>query len=207
MIRHFASCTPKAFCRAIAAGTLALAASFAAAQEYPVRVIRLVVPLSAGSSVDTLARAFAAEMSKDLKQPVVVENRAGGDSVIGTQFTKNAAPDGYTIMLVIPAHAINVHLYPKLPYHPIKDFSLIAMVASNMNMLVVPPNSPFKSVKDLIDHAKNKPGALNFGNAGGTSGGSAELLNYMAGIKTTNVMYKGAPPALTDLMAGTIDFM
>src|SRR4051812_43739985 len=151
------------------------------AQAYPSHDIRLFVPLSAGSSVDTLSRSFVDEMGKALGQRVIVENKPGAEGAIASEATKNAAPDGYTLMMAYPGHALNVSLYPKLPYDTLKDFTPIAIVATNVNVLVVLPDSPIKSVPDLIATAKKNPDKLFFGNAGGTSGGSGDLFNYMAG--------------------------
>ncbi len=176
-------------------------------QAYPSKDIRMLVPLSAGSSVDTLARGFSEDFAKALGQPVVVENRPGAEGVIASEATRNAPPDGYTLMLAYPGHALNVSLYTKLPYDTLKDFTPIALVASNVNVLVVRADSSIKSVQDLLATAKANPDKLFAGNAGGTSGGSADLLNLMAGIKTTVVTYKGAPEAQTDLLGGRIDFM
>ena len=176
-------------------------------QAYPSKDIRMLVPLSAGSSVDTLARAFSEEFAKALGQPVVVENRPGAEGVIASEATRNAPPDGYTLMLAYPGHALNVSLYSKLPYDTLKDFTPIALVATNVNVLVVRADSNIKSVQDLLATAKANPEKLFAGNAGGTSGGSVDLLNLMANIKTTVVTYKGAPEAQTDLLGGRIDFM
>jgi tripartite-type tricarboxylate transporter receptor subunit TctC len=177
------------------------------AQTYPTHEIRLIVPLTPGSSVDVIARSFIAEMGRELKQPVVVENRPGAEGVVATELTKNAQPDGYTLMLVNPGHAINVHLYPKLPFDTLKDFTPVALAASNVNVLVVPAQSPIKDLKDLIARAKAKPGDLNFASVSGTSGGSADLLNLMAGLNTTAIVYKGAAEAQTDLLGGRLDYM
>jgi tripartite-type tricarboxylate transporter receptor subunit TctC len=179
----------------------------AAAQTYPNREIRLLVPLSAGSSVDTLARSFADEFGKVLGQPVVVENRPGAEGLIASEATARAAPDGHTLMLAYPGHALNVSLYPKLPYDTLKAFTPIALVASNVNVLVVRPESTLMSVPDLIATAKARPDTLLAGNAGGTSGGSADVLNYMSGIKARIITYKGAAEAQQDLIGGRIDFM
>jgi tripartite-type tricarboxylate transporter receptor subunit TctC len=193
---------------AATAGWIALGLPLRAfGQSYPSKEIRMLVPLSPGSSVDTLARSFADEMAKSLGQQVLVENRPGAEGAIASEATRNAPPDGYTIMLAYPGHALNVSLYPKLPYDTLKDFTPIAIVATNVNVLVVPPESPIKSVPDLISTAKANPDKLFFGNAGGTSGGSGDLFNFMAGTRTTVVTYKGAAEAQKDLLGGRIDYM
>ena len=179
----------------------------AGAQAYPFKDIKLYVPLSAGSSVDTLARTIAPEMSARLKQQVLVENRPGAEGVIASEATKKAPADGYTVMLAYPGHALNVTLYPRLPYDTLKDFAAVALVASNLNVLVVRADSPLKTVGELINLAKSKPGLLSFGNAGGTSGGSGDLLNLMAGIQATAVTYKGAAETQNDLLGGRLDYM
>jgi len=176
-------------------------------QSYPAKDIRLLVPLSAGSSVDTLARSFSDEMGKVLGQPILIENRPGAEGVICAEAVKNAPPDGYTLMLAYPGHALNVSLYPKLPYDSVKDFTPIAIVATNVNVLVVPIESSIKTVPELIAAAKANPDKLFFGNAGGTSGGSGDLFNLMAGVKTTAVTYKGAAEAQKDLLGGRTDYM
>jgi tripartite-type tricarboxylate transporter receptor subunit TctC len=176
-------------------------------QAYPAKDIRLLVPLSPGSSVDTLARSFTDEMGKALGQPILVENRPGAEGVICTEALKSSPPDGYTLMLAYPGHALNVSLYPKLPYDSVKDFTPLAIVATNVNVLVVPIESQIKSVPELIATAKANPDKLFFGNAGGTSGGSGDLFNLMAGVKTTAVTYKGAAEAQKDLLGGRTDYM
>jgi tripartite-type tricarboxylate transporter receptor subunit TctC len=176
-------------------------------QAYPSHEIKLYVPLSAGSSVDTLTRAFSTELGKALGQPILVENRTGAEGQITSQMTAKAAPDGYTLMVAYPGHALNVSLYPNLPYDTLKDFTPIGLIAQNVNVLVVLPGSPIKSVPDLIAHAKANPGKLNYGNAGGTSGGSGDIFKYMTGLDMTAITYKGAPEAQNDLLGGRIDFM
>ncbi|HTK01125.1 MAG TPA: tripartite tricarboxylate transporter substrate-binding protein [Bordetella sp.] len=169
--------------------------------------IRMLVPLTAGSSVDVIARAVSAEMGKALGQNIFVDNRPGVDSIVATQAARNAKPDGKTVVMLTPSHAINVFLHPDVvTYDPIKDFTLVGLTATNMNLLVVPANSSIHSVAELIAAAKAKPNTLNYGNSGGTSGGSAQLLNLYAGIRTTDVKYKGAPEVMNDVIAGRLDF-
>jgi tripartite-type tricarboxylate transporter receptor subunit TctC len=193
---------------AAAAGYAALGLSTRAfGQAFPTSEIKLYVPLSAGSSVDTLTRAFSNEFGRALGQPILVENRAGAEGQIASTLTAKAAPDGYTLMVAYPGHALNVSLYPNLPYDTIKDFTPIGLIAQNVNVLVVLPTSPIKSVPDLIAHAKANPGKLNYGNAGGTSGGSGDIFKLMTGLDMTVITYKGAPEAQNDLLGGRIDFM
>jgi len=193
---------------AATAGLAALNLPFGArAQSYPSREIRLFVPLSAGSSVDTLTRSFVDEMGKALGQPVVPENKPGAEGVIASETVKNAAPDGYTLMMAYPGHALNVSLYTKLPYDTLNDFTPIAIVATNVNVLVVPGDSSIKSVPELLAAVRANPEKRFFGNAGGTSGGSGDLLNFMANLKATAVTYKGAAEAQKDLLGGRTDYM
>jgi tripartite-type tricarboxylate transporter receptor subunit TctC len=170
--------------------------------------MRLLVPLSAGSSVDIIARCMAPKMSQVLNRGIYADNRPGADSIIATQLAASAKPDGQTVVLVTPAHAINVFMYPgKLKYDAVKDFTLIGMAATNVNVLMVPAESPFHSLQDLVAAAKAKPSGMNYGNSGGTSGGAAELLNLYAGIKTINVSYKGAGEAMNDMLGNRLDFI
>ncbi|MEI8400890.1 MAG: tripartite tricarboxylate transporter substrate-binding protein [Alcaligenaceae bacterium] len=179
----------------------------ALSQHWPAREIKLYVPLSAGSSVDTLARAVVPAMAAQLKQSILVENRPGAEGAIASDLTRKAPADGYTLMVAYPGHALNVTLYPNLPYDALKDFTPIALIATNRNALVVRVDSPIKSVSELITFAKSNPDKLSFGNGGGTSGGSGDLLNLMAGIQTAAITYKGAAEAQNDLLGGRLDFM
>lgn len=176
-------------------------------QAFPTREIKLYVPLSPGSSVDTLTRAFATEFGKALGQPILVENKPGAEGQIASSLTAKAAPDGYTLMVAYPGHALNVSLYPNLPYDTLKDFTPIGLIAQNVNVLVVLPTSSIKSVPDLIAQAKANPGKLNYGNAGGTSGGSGDVFKLMTGLEMAAITYKGAAEAQNDLLGGRIDFM
>jgi len=188
---------------------LILAAASAQAQQYPARTVRLIVPFSAGGSTDIIARTVGQKLSEMWSQPVVIENRPGGSTVIGTELVARAAPDGYT-MLVTPApFTIVPSLIAKLPYDPAKDFEPITLINTTPLVVVVHPGVPAKSVKELIALAKSRPGALNFGSSG--SGGSnhlaGELFNTMAGVKMVHIPYKGNAPALTDLVGGHIDLL
>jgi tripartite-type tricarboxylate transporter receptor subunit TctC len=168
--------------------------------------VRLLVPLTAGSSVDVIARSVSSGMAGPLHQNMIVDNRPGADSIIATQLEKNAKPDGRTLIMVTPAHAINVFLHAdNIPYDAVRDFTLIGLTATNVNVCLVPLSSDIKSISDLIARAKSEPGRLNYGDCGGTSGGSAELFNYYAKVKTTDVLYRGAPEVVTDLLAGRLD--
>jgi tripartite-type tricarboxylate transporter receptor subunit TctC len=186
---------------------------FAAAQAqaaWPERPITLVVPYTPGGVTDALARVVAAALSERLKEPVVVDNRAGGGANIGAALVARANPDGYTLLMGSAAtHAINVSLYKKLSYDPIKDFAPISLVAEVPNVLVVNPSVPVHNVKELIAYAKANPGRLNFGSsgAGGTIHLSGELFKSMAGVQMTHVPYKGSAPAVNDLLGGQTQVM
>ncbi len=186
------------------------AVSFAAAQSYPVRPIRLVVAQSAGGNADFVARAYAQKLGERLSQQVVVDNRPGGAGIIGTETVARAVPDGYTLLIAPTGFSINPGLYAgKLPFDPLKDFAPISLLGLSYAVVVVPPQSPVKNVQDLVALAKAKPGQLHFGSSGTAAAAhlAGELFNALAGVKIVHVPYKGAPPALTDLMAGRIDVM
>ncbi|OGA46760.1 MAG: hypothetical protein A3F74_20725 [Betaproteobacteria bacterium RIFCSPLOWO2_12_FULL_62_58] len=186
--------------------SLSLAAG-AQAQNYPIRPIRFVVPAPPGGAPDALARLTGQGLTDSLGQTVVVDNRAGGNGIIGSEIGARAAPDGYTIVMGYAGpFSINPGLYDKLPYDPVKDFAPITLVATGQNILVVNPSVPAKSVKELIALAKSKPGQLNFasGGTGQSSHLSMELFMSTAGIKMVHVPYKGAGPAMADVMGGQV---
>jgi tripartite-type tricarboxylate transporter receptor subunit TctC len=189
----------------VAAAALAAASCGFAADTYPSRPIRLISPAPPGGSTDTLARVVGMPLGEALGQQVIVDNRPGAGSVIGTELVARSAPDGYTLGVVYTTHTTNASLQ-KLPYDPIADFSPITMLSSAPLVLVVPAASPIRSVRDLIAAAKSKP--LPYGSAGVGSGGhlSGELLRMMTGIEITHVPYKGAAPAATDVAGGHLAF-
>lgn len=184
-------------------------ASAAAAQAYPTKPIRLVVAQSAGGNADFVARAYAQRLSERVGQQIVVDNRAGGAGIIGAETVARALPDGYTLLLAPTGFSINVGLYPKLPYDPQRDFTAVSLLGMSYAVVVVGPQSPVRSVKDLIELAKAKPGQLHFASSGVAAAThlAGELFNSMAGVKMVHVPYKGAPPALVDLAAGRVDVM
>ena len=194
-----------------AAGVLALAPLAAQAQAaYPTKPITIIVPFSAGGTTDILARILGQFMSKDLGQPVVVDNRAGAGGNIGAQAVARAAPDGYTLLMgTVGTHAINQSLYKKLAFDPIKDFAPLSRVALVPNLLVANPSQPFKTVKEMIDYAKANPGKITFGSSGNGSSIhlSGELFKHMAGVEMQHVPYRGSAPAVTDLLGGQIAVM
>jgi tripartite-type tricarboxylate transporter receptor subunit TctC len=195
---------------ASAFGLLALTPLAAQAQAFPTKAITIIVPFSAGGTTDILARVLGQFISKDLGQPVIIDNRAGAGGNIGTQLVARAAPDGYTILMgTVGTHAINQSLYPKLAFDPIKDFAPLTRVALVPNLLVANPAQPFKTVKELTAYAKANPGKVTFGSSGsGTSIHlSGELFKQMAGVDIQHVAYKGSAPAVNDLLGNHIAIM
>ena len=182
-------------------------ASGAAEAAFPDKPIRFVVPFPPGGGNDVVARSLAEGMSKDLGQQVVVENKAGAGTVIGTEFAATRPPDGYTILMGSFAFAINPSLLKSLPYDPIKSFTPIAYIGKYPNIVVVQPDRPYKTMAEFIAYAKANPGKMNYGSFGnGTSPHlSAEMLKLLAKVDITHVPYKGASPALTDLLGGRLD--
>ena len=180
------------------------------AQDYPTRSVTIVVPFTPAGTTDILARLVGQRLEQRLGKPFLVENRPGAGMQIGTNAVAKSAPDGYTL-LVAPssALAVNVTLYKKLPYDPMKDFAPIAILAHLPFVLVVNPSLPVKSVAELVSYAKERPGQLSFGSGG--VGAShhlyGELLKSLAGVQMTHVPYKGTVPALNDLIAGHIQLL
>jgi tripartite-type tricarboxylate transporter receptor subunit TctC len=197
----------------LAAGVLALmvmaAQSTAARAEFPDRVIKIVVPFAAGGGTDIIARTLAQEMAADLRGTVIIDNRPGAGTVIGTQAVATSPPDGYTLVMATFAHAVNPSLNAKLPFDTHKDFAPVSLVARSFNVVVVNTASKIRSIADLTAEARARPDALNYGTFGvGTSAHLAgELFKAMAGVKLTMVPYKGAAPAITDLIGGQIQVM
>ena len=193
----------------IAAALIAVLASGSTAHAqstFPARPVHILVPYPAGGGVDTLARTLGDVMSRQWGQAVVVENRPGAGGVVASQALTQAAPDGYTLIVVASGHATNPFLYAKLPYDTFTDFTPISLLASSPNILLVKADSPFKTLGDVIAQAKAKPGSLSFANAGpGTSTHLAgELLKSLAKIDIEAIPYKGGAPAITDLLGGQI---
>jgi tripartite-type tricarboxylate transporter receptor subunit TctC len=193
---------------ALAGCGLSAAVTAASSQEFPNRSIRMLVPFSAGSQTDILARWVSEKMLVDWGQQVVVDNRPSAGGTIASEYVLSANPDGHTMMMVSTGHAGNATLYSKLSYDTIRDFSGISRVASVPNVLVVVPALGVKSVNELIAMAKAKAGAMNFSSAGIGSGTqiNGEMFNLAAGIKATHVPYKGAPEALNNVIGGGVQF-
>jgi tripartite-type tricarboxylate transporter receptor subunit TctC len=186
-----------------------LAAGIAGAQSYPAKSVRLIVPFAAGGSTDIIGRTVAQKLNELWGQTVVVDNRPGGSTVIGTDIVAKSPPDGHTLLVTPAPFTIVPSLAARLPYDPAKDFEPITLINTTPLVLVVNPGVPAKSVKELIALARARPGALNFGSSG--SGGSnhlaGELFNAMAGVKMVHIPYKGNAPALTDLIGGHVDLV
>jgi tripartite-type tricarboxylate transporter receptor subunit TctC len=197
----------RAFVTAIAGLALAGLAVSASAQNYPNKTIRMIVPFPAGGPTDIIARAVAQKLTDTMGQPVVIDNRGGSGGNIGTEIVAKATPDGYTLLMAIVSHAINPTLYSKLPYDPVKDFIPITKTGAATIILSAHPSVGARSIKDLIAIAKAKPGQLSFGSPGtGTPHHLAgELLKTMAGIDLIHVPYKGAAPAIADLLGGQVN--
>ena len=196
----------RAFVRLLGAAAVLLAFSAGArAQDYPNRPVRLIIPFPPGGSNDVVGRAIANGLGEKLGQRVFVDNRGGAGGVIGTEAAAKSEPDGYTLLIVSLAHAVNPALY-KLSYDPVKSFVPIGMLAVGPNVLAVHPALPVKSVQELIDLAKQKPGSLNYASAGSGSfqhlGG--ELFKQMAGVQIQHVPYKGGGPAMLDVISGQV---
>jgi tripartite-type tricarboxylate transporter receptor subunit TctC len=194
---------------AAAAAALPAITRIAGAQAYPTRPVRIVVGFAAGGTTDILARLIGQWLSERLGQPFVVENRPGAGTNIATEAVVKAAPDGYTLLMTSPANAINAALYDKLNYVFIHDIAPVAAVSRVPNVLEVHPSIPAKTVPELVAYAKANPGKLNFASAGtGTSQHvSGELFKMMTGINMTHVPYRGAAPALIDLISGQVQVM
>jgi tripartite-type tricarboxylate transporter receptor subunit TctC len=176
---------------------------------YPERTIRIVVPFAPGGGTDVIARTLAQAMAKDLGATIIIENKPGAGTIIGTQTVATSEPDGYTLLMGTFANAVNPSLNAKLPYDPHKDFAAVALIARSFNIVVVNPASPIKSIADLVAAAKSDPDKLSYGTYGtGTSAHLAgELFKNMARVNLTTVPYKGAAPAITDLLRGQIQVM
>jgi len=194
----------------IALAVFLYASSDGNAQTWPNRSIRIVVPWAAGGPPDAVARVLGQRLGEAFKQQVVIDNRPGANSIIGTENVARAAPDGYTWLITTGSHTQNAALYPKLPYDTLKDFLALTLIGESAGMVVtVHPSLPVKSVKELIALAKARPGELTFGSAGNgnTLHLAGEMFKAATGANLTHVPYKSASPALNDLLGGHIDMM
>lgn len=180
----------------------------AAAAEYPDKPVKIMVPFPAGSMTDVVARQLAEEMAKDLKQPVIIDNKGGASGIIGTQAAVNAPADGYTLLMVgVTTGASNVAMYRKLPYDPVKDFTPIGLIADSPLLLVAGPRINVKDTRDLLRQGKESPGKLSYSYGSGSSQVASAKFVAMGGLQVLPVPYKGSPQALTDVMGGQVDFM
>ncbi len=180
--------------------------SATAAEAYPQRAIRLIVPFPPGGAVDILARMLSPKLGEALGQQIVVDNRGGGAQVIATQLTAKALADGYTVLLASTTHGVNPGLQKKLPYDSLKDFTPITQIAESPILFVAHPSLGVSNIQELVALAKSRPGRINYASPGAGTGGhmAVELLKRMAGIDMTHVPYKGSGPALTDVIAGHV---
>jgi tripartite-type tricarboxylate transporter receptor subunit TctC len=193
--------------RAILLSVMLLSSAFASAQTYPAKPVRIVVPAVPGGGTDILARLLSPRLTDLFRQTVIIDNRGGAFTNIGTEIVARSAPDGYTVLIATTPHAINPGLFPKLPFDPINDFTMISQLALTQTVLVVHPSLPAKDVKEFIALAKARPGQLTAGTAGGNSAYLAvEMLKTMAKIDVLNIPYKGAGQALNDTVAGHVQF-
>ncbi len=177
------------------------------AQSFPGKPLRFVVPFPAGSATDNAARIVAQALSEELKQPIAVDNKPGANGILGAETVKQAAGDPYTLLVTTnTTQAANLSLYKKLSYDPVKDFTPIAKIGITGFMLMVQPSFPANNLKEFIAYAKANPGKLSYGHGSAGSLVAGALLTQMAGIQAQGVAYKGIPPALTDLIGGTLQF-
>jgi tripartite-type tricarboxylate transporter receptor subunit TctC len=177
------------------------------AQAYPSKQVTILVPFTAGSGTDTMARIFAERLAAVGGQPVVVDNKPGANGGLAAAAVARAAPDGYTLMMTTnSSHAANLALFKNLPYDPVKDFECVALFGLAPFLIVATPNAPFNNVKELVAYAKANPGKLSYGAGTSTATVSGESFNRIAGIEVLRVPYKSAPPALTDVISGTIHY-
>lgn len=196
--RHLLACAT-----AMALSPLAFAQS-----DYPSKPITFVVPFAAGSATDQLARALGQAVTEQTRQPVIVENKAGASGMIAAQAVAKAPADGYTVLITTnTTHAANIHLYRKLSYDPVKDFTPITGLGKGGQVLVVPANAPYQSVGDLLAYAKANPGKLSFGSGSSSSRVAGEMLKQLANVDILHVPYKSNPLAITDLLGGQINLM
>lgn len=186
-----------------------LLAAPSAAQEYPARPIRVIVPYAAGGGADILARLVGQELAARMGQPVVVENRGGASNTIGMSAVAQAPADGYTLGLATPVFVMTPSLMKEHPYDPLRDFAPIAMIGHTPLVLVVNPNVPAQSTREFIALGRARPGSLNFASLGAatTQGLAASMFNAMAGIEAVPVVYKGSAPGVADLLGGSVQYM
>ena len=188
---------------------VAAAWSLAVLAAYPDRPIKVIVPFAPGGGTDLVARTLAVSMAEDLRQPIIIDNKPGGSTIIGTEALAKSPADGYTLVVATLAHAVNPSLKAKLPYSQEKDFAPVILVGVSPNVVVVGANSPYKTFAEFLSAAKANPGKLSYASQGGGTSAhlAGELFNSMTNAKLTHIPYKGAGPALTDVISGQVDVM
>ncbi len=198
----------KVLYRVLALALVLMGCSHAIA-AYPDRPIKVIVPFAPGGGTDLVARTLGVPMSEDLKQSIVIDNKPGGSTIIGTDALAKSPPDGYTLVVATLAHAVNPSLKAKLPYSQDNDFAPVILVGISPNVVVVSADSPYKTFSEFLAAAKANPGKLSYASQGGGTSAhlAGELFNSIAGTKLTHVPYKGAGPALTDVIGGQVDVM
>jgi len=200
--------TRRTFLQLTATSIAAAAASRTAwAQQWPAKTIRIIVPFSAGSTSDVIARLIAQPLSAALGQSVIVENRGGAGGSIGSAVVAQSAPDGHTLLFNASAHGAAAAVYPKLSYHPARDFAGIAVVGTVPNVTVTAPSKGFKTLRELVEHAKKNRTTFGSAGVGSATHWAAERLRLAAGFDATHVPFKGGPEALTEVSQGRVDFM
>ncbi|HEY4069628.1 MAG TPA: tripartite tricarboxylate transporter substrate binding protein [Burkholderiaceae bacterium] len=198
----------RVFALTVAGSAAALLPTLAFSQAYPNKPISFVVPFAAGSATDQLARALGNSITQDTKQAVIVNDQAGASGMLAAQFAAKAPADGYTVLITTnTTHAADEHLFKKMPYDPVKDFVPVTGLGKGGQVLVVRPESPYKTVADLIADAKKNPGKLSFGSGSSSSRVAGEMLKQLTHTEILHVPYKSNPNALTDLLGGQITFM
>lgn len=191
-----------------ALGLAVSTAPLQAAEAYPTRPVRIITPAAPGGTTDFLARLLAAQLTKTWSQQVIVDNRGSASGVNGAEITKDSAPDGYTLFIPYHQHTVNAAIIPKLPYHPVNDFTPITQMTAGGLLLVVSPSHPSKSAKDFVQWSKTTKDPKNFGSAGIGSGGhlAGELYGLMTGVKAQHIPYKGTGPAIIGLISGEYQY-
>ncbi len=185
---------------------LLLLPCLAFAQSYPARPVRIIVPYPPGGATDVMARTVAQKLNETWQHPLVVENKPGASGTVGSEIVAKSAPDGYTLLLQGTQHAINLSLYKQLPFDTLRDFAPVAYIASAPFLLVLHPSVPANSVAELIAYIKARPGGLNYGSSGVGGGAhlAGEIFKTSAGVQLTHIPYKGAAPAMADLLGGQV---
>ncbi|HEV7393729.1 MAG TPA: tripartite tricarboxylate transporter substrate binding protein [Burkholderiales bacterium] len=191
---------------AVAAAFLFAGTAHVAAQPYPTKPVRVIIPFVAGGPADFIARLVGPKLSEAWGQPIIVDNRGGGSQIIATELAAKAQPDGHTLLLTSGGFAVNVSLYPKLPYDSLRDFTAVSLIATGPNIVVVHPAVPARSLAELITYARSKAGQLVYASAGSGAPShlAVELFKTMARIDMVHVPYKGMAPGITDLLGGQV---